>query len=502
MKTATLIPPVLLVNLLVLSSCIDEDPGRASVEDRNGFTCEVARLVTEYADGAHEEQWSCTNGPEVIELDPAFEEEHWDLLMSGQAKLSIDLPPESTRSGSVIDASDIEIIDDTGTDVSRSNGANAKTGEGTVLVVRVMATDSAFPDGEAALAASIFGGPGDQVNLQSQYEGCSHDEKTFKPAQGPSINGGVVTVSVGMTAAGSSGASLRNAARIEVMDKLDIDDLGAEFDHVMYCIPPGTQGNWVANATVNHYVSTYNGRWCTRPTAQAHEVGHNLGLLHAGVGSNEYADQTGNMSYSHDNGEGPKRCFNAAKSSQLGWYADKELTIAEGTSTTYTLIGAVDYPEASGQQAVLLQAKHPDPEVEHSIHIAYNVAKGPNQGTSGATANTVTVVEQEGIGTSDRRAALKAGDAPFTFQPFGNGSEPLTVEVVAQGQDQGISFANVKVTYGDGGGNDGGGGGGSAGDNSCADHCGGQAPGGCWCDVACTQYKDCCNDYEEMCTFS
>lgn len=30
--------------------------------------------------------------------------------------------------------------------------------------------------------------------------------------------------------------------------------------------------------------------------------------------------------------------------------------------------------------------------------------------------------------------------------------------------------------------------------NSCNDECGGQAPGGCWCDKACAKYGDCCED--------
>ncbi|MEM9461019.1 MAG: S8 family serine peptidase [Myxococcota bacterium] len=51
---------------------------------------------------------------------------------------------------------------------------------------------------------------------------------------------------------------------------------------------------------------------------------------------------------------------------------------------------------------------------------------------------------------------------------------------------------------GDGGG-DGGDGGGGGGPDSCQDQCGGQAPGGCYCDDACTQYNDCCDDYQSEC---
>jgi hypothetical protein len=34
---------------------------------------------------------------------------------------------------------------------------------------------------------------------------------------------------------------------------------------------------------------------------------------------------------------------------------------------------------------------------------------------------------------------------------------------------------------------------------SCDAHCGAQAPGGCWCDTACTGFGDCCSDFVEQC---
>ncbi len=35
--------------------------------------------------------------------------------------------------------------------------------------------------------------------------------------------------------------------------------------------------------------------------------------------------------------------------------------------------------------------------------------------------------------------------------------------------------------------------------NSCSGNCGGQAPGGCWCDSQCAQYGDCCADKVPVC---
>ncbi len=35
--------------------------------------------------------------------------------------------------------------------------------------------------------------------------------------------------------------------------------------------------------------------------------------------------------------------------------------------------------------------------------------------------------------------------------------------------------------------------------SSCVGHCQAQAPGGCWCDTACTSSGDCCSDYKAVC---
>jgi hypothetical protein len=35
--------------------------------------------------------------------------------------------------------------------------------------------------------------------------------------------------------------------------------------------------------------------------------------------------------------------------------------------------------------------------------------------------------------------------------------------------------------------------------NTCADSCGGQAPGGCYCDDLCREFRDCCTDYLLAC---
>ena len=52
----------------------------------------------------------------------------------------------------------------------------------TVLVVRVIASDDSTTASEEELSDSVFGTYGDEVNLKSQYEACSHGKMKIFPA--------------------------------------------------------------------------------------------------------------------------------------------------------------------------------------------------------------------------------------------------------------------------------------------------------------------------------
>ncbi len=81
------------------------------------------------------------------------------------------------------------------------------------------------------------------------------------------------------------------------------------------------------------------------------------------------------MGYSYNQDDTPVMCFNAAKSSQLSWYSDKELTITQ--SWTGKVIGLADYGSASSAQNVILKAQNSDGE---SLFITYNRKIGVNSG--------------------------------------------------------------------------------------------------------------------------
>ena len=194
-----------------------------------------------------------------------------------------------------------------------------QSGDKKVLVVRVKTTGSLQAEPTSTvkeLGDSVFGTLGDAVNLKSQYDDCSYGNLTFSPLNEtvyPSLSApGVYEIEVAVS--GTSNGVVRNAVTASLPS--------FDFDYVMYCLPPGTDGSWIAYAYVNAKISVYNNEWCTYVSGQMHEVGkfvvvmsptryasttystfhfmtgHNLGLGHAGEGSLEYGDQSGMMGYS------------------------------------------------------------------------------------------------------------------------------------------------------------------------------------------------------------
>jgi hypothetical protein len=143
------------------------------------------------------------------------------------------------------------------------------------LVIRVEAKDSRTTASEAQLADDVFGTAGDQLNLKSQYSACSDGKLIFNPLKtNPKIgNDGVYTVQLpNLAVSGINDGTLLT----EVINAASAS-LGAKLStiasHVLVCLPPGTQGNWIAYGYFNSYLTVYNDEWCQYPSAQMHELG-------------------------------------------------------------------------------------------------------------------------------------------------------------------------------------------------------------------------------------
>eukprot|EP00980_Cylindrotheca_fusiformis_P030323 scaffold24655_cov147-Cylindrotheca_fusiformis.AAC.2 len=85
------------------------------------------------------------------------------------------------------------------------------------------------------------------------------------------------------------------------------------------------------------------------------------------------------MGYSYESDDTPFMCFNSAKSWQLGWYADKSLTVTPLANGQYEyfvrLASIVDYPTTSS--AVLIKVQQS--RSPWAFYLNYNAAKGMNR---------------------------------------------------------------------------------------------------------------------------
>jgi len=338
----------------------------------------------------------------------------------------------------------------------------SSVGELNTLVIRVKDKKNNEPVLSAAkIEDDVFL---DGSSLKSQYEACSHDAIKINQAQNDgfyaTFNGddyqGIVDVKVKYEAKKANIYKMPDdAVQLAANQYNGGTSLSNDFDLVLTCLPPGTKGNWIAYAYINHYLSVYNNEWCGYVSGLMHEVGHNVGLAHSGENGGEYSDGSGAMGYSSRKDD-QKMCFNAAKAYQLGWFEDKTTEIdplaLPGGEVTYTLNGIADYGVGDGFIAIRLDYNG---QIlgGSDYYIGYNRATGMNSETREG-ANTVTVLRKtnndrpwnssrNGYGQSWLEAKLSQGDE---YKMTLSGTDVKIKVLSINGMD-----ARVKITGGVGG---------------------------------------------------
>merc|ERR1712151_1158126 len=113
------------------------------------------------------------------------------------------------------------------------------------------------------------------------------------------------------------------------------------------------------------------------PSAQMHEVGHNMNFRHSGDSSVEYGDKSCLMGYSYFYDDYPAMCFNGAKSWKLGWYSDGHMSIdtesSSNPSFSGSLIGINDYSKnnlSSNKMIIKIKGTRKD------YYVMFNLATG------------------------------------------------------------------------------------------------------------------------------
>ena len=311
-------------------------------------------------------------------------------------------------------------------------------GEYSVLVVRVIAADRSTTSDETTLSNSVFGNGIDatSVNLVSQFKACSYDQMNFVKASNRSgksssmnnedvkIRNGIVTISLPTVSTAQGDAYMRNTLTIELNEMFDVARPSQLADFLIYCLPKGTYtgarpGEGIAYAYINSWLSVFNDEWCRSSSLLMHELGHCINLGHSNEDGKPYEDETGTMGASYPNKNGPRRCFNAAKSWQTGWYKDKSVTINSnnGAAKCFNgiLHGIADYPIAT---TVLLKVQS---RSGNDYYINFNAKKGINTGTQEG-GNMVTVVRRprgvrDSYSESELVAKLGAGES-YSFTGY------------------------------------------------------------------------------------
>jgi len=235
-------------------------------------------------DGSHDESWECylpgKGHLKLKKIPPGLLEK----IESKSGQFTLLDPQAEINGGS------LELVDQDVEKTVKPKGNNGKgnrnlavvTGNKTVLVVRVIGPDSTTPTFNMGnLSNYVFGTSGDQVNLKKQYAACSYNRLVFNPATHANVVNGVVEVTISQNVSGVENSNVRNAVSNsnELKAKLG-NDWQSKFNHVMYCVPPGTisgTSGWIAYAYVDSWLSVYN-NWCTYVSGQMHELGHNLNL--------------------------------------------------------------------------------------------------------------------------------------------------------------------------------------------------------------------------------
>jgi hypothetical protein len=193
-----------------------------------------------------------------------------------------------------------------------------KTGDRYFLAVRVAALDKVVAATAASISNDIFGTDGtDPVNMVSQFDACSYGKFKIIPGPPPGTDidssidsslvsasgpeAGVMNVTISIALGNSTQDQVRNAITTVVQAELGFD-LPGPFDAVMYIVEGCYVGDCgIAYALVNSWLSVYTADWYKSPSAQLHEIGHNLNLGHSGgLDGGEYSDQTGLVSGYYD----------------------------------------------------------------------------------------------------------------------------------------------------------------------------------------------------------
>ena len=295
-KLASWIDNTDCLNCQIQAVPVDYD-GPQSVDDLIDFHCLT---------NANGEVGILADIPYQIDLPEDFVEEHMMELQSGLSTVCIPGGRAIRFPNSAIPD---QVVIPEGADLRLFLGVeepSERSGNRTVLVVRVSGTTESPEESEERMKGAVFGVGSQQLanSMRAQFRRCSFSKIDFIPASGfDQFHDGVVSVLMDYSLQNRDTFQVLNGAMRSVSELLQIDSLRRSFDHVIFCIARGTvygrRGTeWLAFADVAGWLSVFNSERCASLTALMHEIGHNLGLMHsaADIFDGGYGDTSGVVS--------------------------------------------------------------------------------------------------------------------------------------------------------------------------------------------------------------
>jgi len=195
--------------------------------------------------------------------------------------------------------------------------------------------------------------------------------------------------------------------------------------------------------------------YASYPAVVLHELGHNFGLGHSGetVAYDDHSCLMGNPLFGFDQG---KMCFNAAKSWQLGWYADAKVDykplLIGNESWTGKLVGVAQYSHADRDgRPVTLRI---DSGKSYDYYINFNRKIGMNsQNKEGSDlVNVYGQAEREPQVPGEASRLLDSMHAGQSMEvpEFGNSGKMLSIKVdkIVLGDESTIGWAEVTICLG------------------------------------------------------
>jgi len=372
----------------VLAALLVYGDARSVVDPRNSRSleepCTLLLKTTEYLDGSSGTEVECFDSSTQQYLSILGPQTATDELLamfeSGELKSG-----ESTMAsiGAYVTVDGLHLprrglMDVTfGQDVT-THATSSSTVTRTILALRVIANDAETTMSKTEISDAWFGTYNDPVNLRSQIKACSYGKQVFTPYVDSRIEeGGVFEVTIDKYVSGSTNIDIADAALVAANGLLG--DLPSQVDHVMVCVPPGTNGSWIAYGG-GQWNSAFNDNWCGYVSAQMHQIGTQLDLGYSGEGEGKYDDLSGMMGRSYPADDGPIMCFNAAKNWQLGWYSDKVQTRNMAASGKLNIYGLANYGEIQGEIGVVI-VRVTDPSLNNDWFVSFNRKVGINSGT-------------------------------------------------------------------------------------------------------------------------